>query len=105
MRLFRQRWTEHLLNRLRSDTAKFDREHLELITNKLSQQTDKLRAANTRLAALNALNVQLASERDAPVLLERVCQEARNLLGASYAVLAVRDMKTDADAIFLRPAA
>ena len=78
------------------DAAKFDREHLRLITNKLSQQTDKLRAANTRLAALNALNVQLASERDAPVLLERVCQEARNLLGASYAVLAVRDMKTDA---------
>jgi diguanylate cyclase len=81
-------------------TAEFDREHLQLLTNKLSQQTDKLRAANTRLAALNALNVQLASERDAPVLLERVCQEARNLLGASYAVLAVRDMQTDQTLFF-----
>ena len=80
--------------------AEFDREHLRLLTNKLSQQTDKLRAANTRLAALNALNVQLASERDAPVLLERVCHEARNLLGASYAVLAVRDMKTDQTLLF-----
>ncbi len=81
-------------------TAEFDREHLRLLTNKLSQQTDKLRAANSRLAALNALNVQLASEREAPVLLERVCQEARNLLGASYAVLAVRDMKTDQTLLF-----
>ena len=81
-------------------TSEFDREHLELITNKLSQQTDKLRAANTRLAALNALNVQLASERDASVLLERVCQEARKLLGASYSVLAVRDMKTDRTVLF-----
>ena len=81
-------------------TSQFDREHLGLMTNKLSQQTDKLRAANSRLAALNALNVQLASERDASVLLERVCQEARNLLGASYAVLAVRDMKTDQTVFF-----
>ena len=80
--------------------AEFDREHLQLLTNKLSEQTDKLRAANSRLAALNALNVQLASERDASVLLERVCQEARKLLGASYAVLAVRDMKTDQTVLF-----
>jgi diguanylate cyclase (GGDEF)-like protein/PAS domain S-box-containing protein len=80
--------------------ADFDREHLQLITNKLSQHTDKLRAANARLAALNALNVQLASERDPLVLLEKVCHEARNLLGSSYAVLAVRDMKTDETVFF-----
>jgi len=70
-------------------TEEFDREHLRLLTNKLSEHADELRAANARLAALTELNVQLASERDPRVLLERVCQEARNLLGSKYAVLAV----------------
>jgi len=37
------------------------------------------------------LNVQLASERDPFVLLERVCAGARNLLGAKYAILAMAD--------------
>jgi diguanylate cyclase (GGDEF)-like protein len=69
--------------------AEFDRQHLQLVTNKLSQNATELRAANTRFAALIDLNVQLASERDPRVLLERVCQAARDLLGAKYAVLAV----------------
>src|ERR1700679_2885043 len=65
--------------------AEFDRQHLHLVTNKLSQNATELRAANTRFAALIDLNVQLASERDPRVLLERVCQAARDLLGAKYA--------------------
>jgi diguanylate cyclase (GGDEF)-like protein/PAS domain S-box-containing protein len=69
--------------------AEFDRQHLQLVTNKLSQNETELRAANTRFAALIELNVQLASERDPRVLLERVCHAARDLLGAKYAVLAV----------------
>jgi diguanylate cyclase (GGDEF)-like protein len=67
----------------------FDRKHLHLITNKLSQKTAELEAANARLAALTDLNVQLASERDPRVLLEKVCYGARQLLGSKYAVLAV----------------
>ena len=70
-------------------SADFDREHLQLITNKLSHNSGALRAANTRFAALIELNVQLASERDPRVLLERVCHAARDLMGAKYAVLAV----------------
>jgi diguanylate cyclase len=70
--------------------AQFDREHLQLITNKLSQHTDELGAANARLAALIELNVQLASERDPFMLLEGVCAGARSLIGSKYAVLAVR---------------
>src|SRR5882762_5370806 len=54
----------------------FDREHLQLITNKLAQKA-------------NQLNVQLASERVPRVLFEKVCRGARNLLGAKYSVLAV----------------
>jgi len=67
----------------------FDVEHLRVLTDKLSQKAEELRAANARLSALTALNVQLASERDPQQLLQQVCSGARNLLGASYAVLAV----------------
>jgi diguanylate cyclase len=67
----------------------FDREHLELITNKLAQKTNQLKVANARFSALTELNVQLASEREPRVLFEKVCRGARNLLGAKYSVLAV----------------
>lgn len=69
--------------------ATFDREHLQLITNKLAQKTRQLEVANARFAALTELNVQLASEREPRVLFEKVCRGARNLLGAKYSVLAV----------------
>jgi diguanylate cyclase (GGDEF)-like protein len=73
----------------------FDVEHLRLLTDKLSQKADELRAANARLSALTDLNVQLASERDPRELLQQVCSGARNLLGASYAVLAVEHKVAD----------
>lgn len=69
----------------------FDREHLQLLTDMLSNKADELSALNSRFAALMELNVQLASERDPFVLLERVCAGARNLLGAKYAILAMGD--------------
>jgi diguanylate cyclase (GGDEF)-like protein/PAS domain S-box-containing protein len=69
----------------------FDREHLQLITNKLAQKANQLQVANARFAALTELNVQLASERVPRVLFEKVCRGARNLLGAKYSVLAVTD--------------
>ena len=69
----------------------FDREHLQLLTDMLSDKADELSALNSRFAALMELNVQLASERDPFVLLERVCAGARNLLGAKYAILAMAD--------------
>ena len=78
----------------------FDREHLQLVTNKLSQNATELLAANTRFAALIELNVQLASERDPRVLLERVCHAARDLLGAKYAVLAVAATADGPTALF-----
>jgi diguanylate cyclase (GGDEF)-like protein len=72
-----------------ADDRQFDLDHLRLLTDKLSQHTDELTAANARLSALTDLNVQLASERDPRELLQQVCRGARNLLGARYAVLAV----------------
>jgi diguanylate cyclase len=81
-------------------TAVFEHDHVQLLTNKLSKQTDELRAANARLSALYDLNMQLASERDPSLLLDGVCRGARRLLGARYAVLAVRHMTTDDTLMF-----
>ena len=69
----------------------FDREHLELVTNKLAEKTDELLAANGRLHALTELNVLLSSERDLHGLLDKMCYGARKLLCAKYAVLLVAD--------------
>src|SRR3984893_4145449 len=73
----------------------FDREHLQVITDKLAQKANQLKVANARFAALTDLNVQLASEREPRVLFEKVCRGARNLLGAKYSVLAVAGVETD----------
>jgi diguanylate cyclase (GGDEF)-like protein/PAS domain S-box-containing protein len=69
--------------------AGFDAEHLRLLTDKLSQKADALRAANSRLSALTELNLHMASERDSRKMLTNVCVNARELLGARFAVLAV----------------
>jgi diguanylate cyclase (GGDEF)-like protein/PAS domain S-box-containing protein len=81
-------------------TATFDREHLQLVTDKLSQKAAELRAANARFAALTELNVRLASERDPRVLLERVCQAARDLVGARFSVLAVAETADGSQPLF-----
>ncbi len=69
----------------------FDLEHLRLLTDKLSQNADSLRATNSRLGALTELNLQMASEHDPHQLLRSVCAGARRLLGARFSILAVTD--------------
>ena len=70
-------------------TLDFDREHLRILTDKVSQQMEKLRLINERFAALNDVSLQLASERDPRRLLDSVCHAARELTAAKYALLAV----------------
>lgn len=77
----------------------FDHEHLQVVTDKLAEKVNELRAANSRLKALTDLNLQLASERDPQVLVEKVCYGARCLLGAKYSVLLVSEAN-DADRFF-----
>ncbi len=69
-------------------------EHLRVVTDKLAQKADALRAANSRLSVLTELNLQIASERDSKQLLNNVCANARELLGARFAALAVADKIT-----------
>jgi signal transduction histidine kinase len=74
----------------------YQRKHLRLVTNKLSETVDGLRTANERLRALVDLNLRLVSLRDPPQLLDEACRGARELLGARHGVLAVRD-RTNGD--------
>ena len=78
----------------------FQREHLRLVTNKLSDSVAELKAANARLEALTELNVQLALEHDPQVLLEKVCHAARDLLGARFAVIAVYHSTHEQEVLF-----
>ena len=69
----------------------FDREHLRLLTDKLSEKTGDLGSANARLRALINIGLELASERDADRLLQNVCVAARDLFGATYVTLGILD--------------
>jgi signal transduction histidine kinase len=69
----------------------YDREHLRLVTDKLFGTVHELSTANERLRALVDLNLQLASLRDPLQLLEDVCRGARELIGARYAAIGIRD--------------
>jgi diguanylate cyclase (GGDEF)-like protein len=63
----------------------------QLMTDELVRNLSDLEAANLRLGAMTRLGLQLASERDPDLLLQHVCRGARDLFGARYAILAVRD--------------
>ncbi len=76
-------------------TGSFDREHLVLVTNKLSEKVDAFAASKARLMALNELSAELAREPDRRSLLRKLCTAARNLVGARYAVLAAREYPQD----------
>jgi signal transduction histidine kinase/CheY-like chemotaxis protein len=67
----------------------FDRDHLKLLTNKLSQKITELEAVGLRLAALIELGQELASEHNGELLLENVCRAAREIVGAKYSVVGV----------------
>ena len=69
----------------------FNYAHLRVVTDQLAVKAEELQASNDRFAALIDLNLRLASENNPRTLLEHVCRSARELLGATYAVLAVRE--------------
>ena len=73
-------------------TTAFDREHLRLVTDKLSEKAGDLGTANARLKALIDIGLELASERDPDRLLERVCIAARDLFDATYITLGIVDL-------------
>ncbi len=68
----------------------FDREHLRLMSDKLSAKVAELEAVNARLTALTRLSADLASERDPAALVRAVCRHARDLLLAKHAFVYAR---------------
>jgi PAS domain S-box-containing protein len=74
--------------------ATFDRDHLRLLTDKLSEKAGDLRTANARLRALINIGLELGSERDPTRMIQRVCVAARDLFGATYVTLGILD-RTD----------
>jgi PAS domain S-box-containing protein len=71
--------------------AEFDREHLHLLTDKLSRHAEESRRTSERLTALVELGLQLGSERDPGRLLQAFGDAAREIVGARYAVVGVPD--------------
>lgn len=75
--------------------VEFDREHLRLLTDKLSQKTATLELVNRRLAALIDASLQLAAQSDPSCLLESACRAARELIGAKFSAVAASTTATD----------
>lgn len=71
--------------------GQFDREHVRVLTDKLSSRTEDLRRLSQRMSALIELGHQMAAERDPLYLLESFCHAARKIVGAKYAAIAVLD--------------
>ena len=69
-----------------------DSEQLRLMADQLSEKTDDLKLANARLRAMVNIGLELASERDAGRLLERVSAAGRDLFGASDVTLGIVDL-------------
>jgi PAS domain S-box-containing protein len=68
-----------------------DREHLRLLTDKLSTTTEGLRHANAKLRAMINIGLELAAQKDDKRLLQTVCTSARDLFGATYATIGIVD--------------
>jgi diguanylate cyclase (GGDEF)-like protein len=69
----------------------FDREHLHLVTTKLSDTMGDLRAANARLRAVINIGLDFAAEHDIDRLLQTVCVALHDLFAAASATLGVVD--------------
>jgi diguanylate cyclase (GGDEF)-like protein/PAS domain S-box-containing protein len=71
------------------------REKTAQLETKLAERALELSSSNSKLKALTDLNLQLASERDARTLLDKVCHGARHMLGTRYAVLVLNEKLTN----------
>jgi signal transduction histidine kinase/DNA-binding response OmpR family regulator len=80
---------------LPASVDEFDREHLRLLTDKLSQKVSELEAVSLRLEALIEASREVAAEHDPERLLERVCRAGREILGAGYASVGILDDQGD----------
>jgi two-component system cell cycle sensor histidine kinase/response regulator CckA len=69
----------------------FDREHLRVTTDKLSQKVAELETVSLRLERLIEIGRELASEHDSADLIDSVSGSAREVIGAAYAGVGIID--------------
>jgi len=65
----------------------FDHAHLELLTNQLERKATELHGLNDKLTALIELSQHLVLEHDPRQLMEAYCRGAREIIGASLAIV------------------
>jgi CheY-like chemotaxis protein len=73
----------------------FDRDHLQVLTNKLTQKVDELEKMTLRMQDLIRLSRELALETDPLVLLQRYCREAHELVGVRSAAVKISQGGSD----------
>ena len=69
----------------------FDREHIRVLTNKLSTQAEHVQNLNARLEALIEIGHELNVAQDPSALVERYCRAAREVIGAMGASACLTD--------------
>ncbi len=69
----------------------FDREHIRVLTDKLSQQAGEVGNLTARLEALIDVGHELNVAQDRSVLLERYCKAAREVIGAVCSAACITD--------------
>lgn len=67
----------------------FDREHVRLLTDKLSEKANDLKTTVERLSAMVDLNLQLASETDLRKLIQSFGHATREIVGARYSITGI----------------
>jgi len=76
---------------LATPAEEFDREHIRILTDKVSQQAGEVGDLSARLEALIDVGHELNVAQDPSVLLERYCQAAREVIGATCAAASITD--------------
>jgi len=69
----------------------FEREHLRLITDKLSEKTNEQTAANARLRAMINIGLDFASNQDSDLRLQNFCTSVCDLFCATYIAFGIID--------------
>ncbi len=69
----------------------FDREHIRVLTDKLSQQAGEVGNLSARLEALIDVGHELNVAQDPSVLVERYCQAAKEVIGAVCSAVCITD--------------
>ena len=84
-------WVWRRLYRALAPVEEFDREHIRVLTDKLSTQAEEVQNLNARLEALIEIGHELNVAQDPSELVERYCRAAREVIGAMCASACITD--------------